>query len=288
MKKFILLLALAAMPLSVKALATSETFDVGDSVSVALYDGYETENKNGIGFHVLKSSGAGERTVTLIYDGIVGGSGTVYDETSTEGSETHEATVVLEQSIAGTVLNQYVNKEGAKWNVESASLLSASDIAYLGITKNAAGAYEIPAKYSFLAPIKATGVPKEMYNYWTSISEDGEKVFAAIYNEERTTDDGVWATLEAQDISSITNNVKFGIRPVVVIDKEYILCNNTKNPTTPNEPENPTPDNPTPDNPTPEGPKTGVEDYIIPLGVVVILASGAAALMKKKNVFNQI
>lgn len=276
MKKFILLLTAIVMPLGVHAMAVSETFDVGDSVSVALYDGYETENKNGIGFHVLKASDSGERTVTLIYDGVIGGSATVYDEAipASTGVEAHDVTTVLEKSVAGTKLNQYVNKEGAKWNVESASLLSLSDIATLGISRNAAGVYEIPAKYSFLAPIKATGLPKEMYNYWTSIEDTtatSTSVLAVIYNEDRTTDDGVWATLESQDITSITNNAKFAIRPVVVIDKEYILCNNTKTPPT-----------------TPDSPKTGVIDYILPLSAVVILAGAASLIMKKKSLFKEI
>ena len=281
MKKFILLLVAVMLPLGVNALAVSESFDVGDSVSVALYDGYETENPNGIGFHVLKSSGAGERTVTLIYDGVIDGSSTVYDEDipSSNDLEAHTPTAVLEQSVAGTVLNQTVNKAGAVWKVDSSSLLSLSDINYLGIQKNALGIYEIPAKYSFLAPIKATGVSAEIYNYWTSIRDDSAtstSVYCVEYNENRASLDDVWATLSSRDITSVTNNSRCGIRPVIVIDKAYILCNNTKNPTTPT--------NPT----TPESPKTGVEDYIIPLGMVALLGTVIVISTKKKNVFNQI
>ncbi len=362
MKKLILLLIAVILPIGVHALAVSETFDVGDSVSVALYDGYETENPNGIGFHVLKSSAAGEATVTLIYDGVVGGSATVYDQANPD--DNHDATAVLEQSVVGTKLNQIINKEGAKWNIESASLLSASDVTYLGLSKNAAGIFEIPAKYSFLAPIKATGVPASMYNYWTQIpdaSASNTSVFAVIYNEARTDANGVWATLESQDITGITNNVEFGIRPVVVIKKEYIICNNSK-----------TPEDPTPvvyyckavdgkyydadgkevteteykeaceqkpickvedgkyydrkgnvvtkaeyeesceaaptckivngkyfdkngkvvtkaeyEESCASSPKTGVEDYILPLGAVVMLAGAAAIIIRKKTMFKE-
>ena len=173
-----------------------------------------------------------------------------------------------------------------------------------------------------------------MYNYWTQIpdaSASNTSVFAVVYNETRTDANGVWATLESQDITGITNNVEFGIRPVVVIKKEYILCNNSK-----------TPDDPTPvkqyckvvdgkyydkngDEVTKEeydkscsslpkckivdgtyydkngnvvtkeeydascasSPKTGVEDYILPLGAVVMLAGAAAIVIRKKTMFKE-
>ena len=282
MRKYILLLITILLPLSVKALAVSETFDVGDSVSVALYDGYKNENENGIGFHVLRASAAGEKTVTLIYDGVIAGSSSVYDETipATNG-EGHEATAVLEEAVIGTKLNQYVNKEGAKWNVETVSLLSESDLAYLGIAKNVVGNYEIPAKYSFLAPIKQEGWPQSNYNYWTMIKDNAAtstSVFYVKYNEnlDKTDTNAIWATIESQDITSITKNATYAIRPVVVIDKEYILCNNSKTPTEPTSEK------------TPESPKTGVEDYLIPLGVVLILASVAVVVTKKKDAFSRI
>ena len=270
MKKVILLLAALAMPLSVSALATSETFNVGDSVSVALYEGYEKDYKNGVGFHVLKESKAGEDTVTLIFDGSIEGSMTVYDEASPD--DNHGASTVLEEAVIGQKLQSLINKEGKKWRIEDkASLLSAADLAYLGINKNAQNQYEIPAKYSFLAPIKGTGMPKELYNYWTSIvdgSATSTSMYMVEYNDERTTDDGVWATLVSKDITSITDNVKGGIRPVVVIKKEYILCNNSKPPVKPVD--------------------TGVSDYILPLAAVLLIAGSAVVYTKKKNVFNQI
>ena len=279
MKKYILLLIALVLPFGVNALAVSETFDVGDSVSVELYDGYENEDPNGIGFHVLRASAAGERTVTLIYDGVIEGSSTVYDQTI---PDTHEAIAVLEQAEIGTKLNQVINKEGAKWNSETATLLSESDLAYLGITKNVVGIYEIPAKYSFLAPIKQEGWPQSNYNYWTMIQDTGAtstSVYYVKYNESLDKSDlnAVWATIESQDITSITNNAEYAIRPVIVIDKKYILCNNTKTTTSS-----------TSNDDTPESPKTGVEDYIIPLGVVLILASAAVIVARKKDSFSRI
>lgn len=269
MKKIILLLTALVMPLSVHALATSETFNVGDSVSVALYEGYESEAANGIGFHVLKESKAGEDTVTLIYDGAIKDSMTIYDEAIPD--ENHFASTVLEESVIGQKLQQLINQEGKRWRIEDqASLLSAADLLSLGITKNANNEYEIPAKYSFLAPDKGDGIPKELYNYWTSIpdgSASTTSVYMVEYNEERTTDDDIWAKIVSKDISSITDNVKGGIRPVVVVKKEYILCNNSK--------------------PT-EAVDTGLTDYILPLAAVLVIAGSAIVYTKKKNAFNQI
>ena len=287
MKKFILLLTIMILPLGVNAMNVSDSFDVGDSVSVNLYDGYQNEDPNGIGFHVLRASAAGEQNVLLIYDGLIDGSPDYYDQTipGSNGVDEHTATVVLEEAHIGTVINKVVNKAGAKWNIVggSASLLQKSDLEYLGIQQNA-GVYEIPAKYEFLAPRILNGVEVDTSNYWTSIQGDTEStVYYVKYNSNRTSLEDAWATLEPVDLSSvITGGEKHGIRPVVFVDKEYILCNNTKNPTTSTTPALST-------NPTePVSPKTGVEDYILPLGIVALVASAIAVYTKKKNVFNQI
>src|SRR5574344_500348 len=99
MKKFLLVLALA-VPFGVNAMATSETFDIGDEVVVALKEG-DTEQTGGRAFHVLKASAAGEETVTLIFDGTA-------DEPRSDGAPTspvvydevmpgeHEPTTILE------------------------------------------------------------------------------------------------------------------------------------------------------------------------------------------------
>jgi len=276
MKKFSLLLLMVMLfPLSVRAkMDYSEEFHVGDSVNVALYSDEETPNneKNGNGFHVIKESKAGEQYVTMIYDGVVSGSPTVYDELIPGQHE--EVTSVYEKAVIGQKLQSAVSPEnGSQWRVLTAGLLSASDLSDLGITKNAEGVYEIPEKYSFLAPIKLAGLQPEMYNYWTSIqdtSADTLSMYCVTYNEERTTDTGVWATLVSKDITSITNSSTCAIRPVVVVDKEYILCNNSKK------------------TETPKNVSTGVEDYILPLTVALVLAGVAVVFVKRNTLFKEI
>jgi hypothetical protein len=232
-------------------------------VSVAL-----KSDDDKVGFHVLKESKSGETTVTLIYDGVLDGSGTVYDETRPD--DNHDATSVLEQSVVGQALYNVVYAEDAKWRVENVSLLSSDDLTNLGITKNSNGVYEITEKYSFLAPIKVAGLSSEMYNYWTQIQDTSAattSMYCVTYNEDRTESTGVWGTLTSNDITSITNNSKCAIRPVVVIDKAYILCNNTK---------------------TPPNVETGISNYIIPLAGVLLITCGAIVLTKKKTVFKKI
>ncbi len=261
MKKLFLLL-IVLLPLSVNAMAYSETFRVGDSVTVGL----KSDDDN-VGFHVLKESASGETYVTLIYDGVIEGSPSVYDESNPD--ENYEATYILDNSIVGKKLQEVINKDGAKWRVESARLLNENDLSNLNIRKNDAGIYEISEKYSFLAPVKDSNVTSEMYNYWTSIRNTNSAttaMYCVTYNDNRTEDTGVWATLESKDITSITNNSTCAIRPVVVIDKAYILCNNT----------------------VPENVKTGVKDYIIPLSALLITASALIVISKKKTVFKEI
>lgn len=263
MKKYFILLLVVLLPLSVNAMAYSETFDVGDSVTVGL-----KSDEDNTGFHVLKESQAGETTVTLIYDGVIEGSATVYDETNPD--ENHDASVLLDESIVGQKLINLINADGAKWRVETARLLNESDLNNLGITKDDNGLYEINKKYSFLAAIKINGLEPEMYNYWTSIVDESASS-AAVYcvtdNASRSSDNEALSTLVSMDITSVTNNSKCAIRPVVVIDKAYILCNNTKTPTPVD---------------------TGVADYIIPLSFVLIAAVSAVVATKKKSAFQKI
>ena len=263
MKKYLIILFVVLLPLNVKAMAYSESFDVGDSVTVGL----KSDDDN-VGFHVLKASASGETTVTLIYDGVIAGSATVYDETRPD--DNHDASYLLEESIVGQKLNSIVNADDAKWRVENARLLNESDLLNLGISKNANGVYEINKDYSFLGAIKIDGLSPELYNYWTSIVDETAgttSLYCVTNNESRTSDDDVWSTLVSMDITSITNNSQCAIRPVVVIDKAYILCNNTK---------------------TPPNVKTGVSDYIIPLAGVLLVASIAILSTKKKTAFREI
>lgn len=273
MKKYLFsLMTFLLLPIMVDAMAVSETFYVGDSVSVGIVNDNDNE-----GFHVMFDSGPNDQTVTLIYDGVLPGSSTVYDETNP--ATNHDATVNFNESVAYQVLNNTINKEGAKWRVETASILSSNDLQKLGITKNTSGIYEIPAKYSFLAPIKINGLDASVYNYWTSISEGDDSVYCVAYNENRTDDNGVWATLDLKDITSTTNNPKCGVRPVVVVDKKYINCNNTRPSTTTTNPVQTVPS---------ENVNTGVEDYLLPLVSIILIAGLTVWATKKKELFQDI
>lgn len=275
MKKLLMMLLITLLiPAGVNAMAVSESFYVGDSVSVGIIN----DEEPGIAFHVIADSGPNDQTVTLIYDGILDGSSTVYDESNP--ADNHDATVNFNESIAYQVLNKAINKEGAKWRVETASILSKDDLTKLGITKNSAGIYEITDKYSFLAPIKLNGVSSDIYNYWTSISEGNDSVYCVTLDENNTSLKGTLATLELKDITSITNSPKCGIRPVVVVDKKYILCNNTRPSTSTTTTEKPTTPN--------ENVKTGVEDYLLPLVSIILIAGITIAVTKKKEVFQDI
>ena len=254
-------------------MAVSETFDVGDNVSVAITDEYDLNDTKGISFYVLKASKAGETTVTLIYDGTLSGSSTVYDE-AIPGE--HDATSELEQAAIWTKIQTATTN----WNSDNIRLLDESDLASLSIVKNAAGTYEIGEKYSFLAPTKLDGLPDAThYNYWTMI-EDTSAATTSMYcvtlNENRTNENDAVATLQSNDITSTTNNTKCAIKPVIVIDKKYILCNNTKTPPT------------TTPTTTPTNVKTGVEDYILPFMSIIIVSAIAVVLTKNKSVFKNI
>ena len=278
MKKIILLLLAISFPITVSAMSYEDVFHVGDSVNVALYSDEDVPSTsqssdgsyNGNGFHVLKESAAGDAYVTLIYDGVVAGSPTVYDQTRPDDNYTASAN--YETSVVKRALDEVVAGTNP-WRVVTADLLSANDLTNLGITPNAAGIYEVPAKYSFLAPIKLTGLTTDMYNYWTKIQDtsvtDSVAVYCVTYNESRTDNDGIWATLESKDITSTQSNSTCAIRPVVVVDKQYILCNNSQTP-------------------TPENVKTGVKDYIIPLFSVALIAGLSIVLLKKQSLFKEI
>lgn len=283
MKKLLILLLVMCLPLIVNAQVFNENdeFYVGDSVNVALFSDNDVPSNskssdgthNGNGFHVLKDSKAGEKTVTLIYDGTIEGSPMVYDESNTEKS--HEATAILENSLIGQQLNSIINAEGKKWRVEDYSLLTASDLSNLNITKNSDGIYEIPAKYSFLAPIKVEGViDKTYYNYWTSIQDQSAtstSIYCVSYNEDRTTEDGVWATLVSKDITKESEKEKCAIRPVVIVNKEYILSINNRKLKS-----------------AEKNVTTGIIDYFLPLASVIVISGLLIAITKRKELFKTI
>ena len=79
--------------------------------------------------------------------------------------------------------------------------------------------------------------------------------------------------LESKTIGDVSNNPKCAVRPVVVVKKEYILCNNSKPKTTTTKPENV---------------ETGVEDYYLPLGIVMGVSILGYLVLRKKNVFSKL
>lgn len=276
MKKVILLLiGLMSIPFSVDAMAVSESFDLRDSVSINLYGKEDTTDLKGIGGHVIAESKAGETTVKILLDATIGQD--VFDSEEEEG---HTLTNVFEEAYIKTFINKYAQEKGWVDIAESRRLLSIDDLTTLGINKNSNNIYEILGKNSFAAPIPSTAEQPFMYNYWTMITANEDEVYVAKYTENRTGDgdNDVWATIEPVDISAFTEAAggsKYAVRPVIEIDKKWILCNNSKTPETP-EPGKP------------ESPATGVEDIILPL-TGILLGFGAIALVtSKKNLFKQI
>ena len=270
MKRFLLVLALS-VPFGVNAMATSETFDIGDEVVVALKDG-DTEQTGGRAFHVLKASAAGEETVTLIFDGTA-------DEPRSDGAPTspvvydevypgeHEPTTILEKAY---IYNSLM--EGTKsWRVESKRLLTTDDLKALGLDKT------ITKDYAWLVPVvKSSVLQAEDSNYWTQSAADDSttdspKVYCVTASSDKS--NGVYATLESKTIGDVNNNPKCAVRPVVVVKKEYILCNNSKPKTTATKPENV---------------ETGVEDYYLPLGIVMGVSILGYLVLRKKNVFSKL
>lgn len=269
MKKLILFLFIVLAPFSVNAMAVSETFDVGDSISVALT---ENDTEIGKGFHVLRESKAGEETVTAIADGTVTDkrsdglpvSPSIYDETMIG---THDATTVRE--------NAYINNsliEGTKsWRVVDRRLLTVEDLQALGIDK------DIKKKYAWLSPlILSDALLPEDYNYWTQSAAsdsttDSPKVYCVTRNESATGsgEDVVYASLVSKSIGDPTNNPKCAVRPVIVVKKEYIICNNSK--TTTKKPE--------------QNVDTGVEDYFLPLGLITLITACGYFVVHSKNLF---
>lgn len=246
------------IPISVNAMEYSDTFAIGDEIVVNI-----TASNESAVFNVIKESIAGEELVTAIFSGVpIPGSPSIYDEPY----EDHEATSDIDNAYINTILTAGTTS----WtNPTIIRLLTLADLDNMGITKNPLGTYEIKESHKFLAPIKTWAVSNpDGYNYWTKsadTSAENTSVFCVKYNEERGEGD-VYASLESLDITSNTNNHECAIRPVIVIDKSYIDCNNSQ-PTTP---------------------KTGMTEYVLPLMALVTLAGGALLLIKRKDIFKQI
>ena len=222
MKKILIsLMCILLLPLSVNAVASSESFNVGDRVAVNIKGPSDRTQ-----FYVIKDSKPGDNYVWMIYYAVIEGSSTIYDG---DIPDEHEATGVLENAVINTALLEGT----ASWiNAEEIRLLMEADLAPMGITKGASGKYEIKANRFFMAPILIPEVQAAMwergYDYWTQIYETKEngdvEVYAVTYNNDYNGDTLTpMAYLTPQNISTITGP-KYVIRPVVKVDKQYIDC----------------------------------------------------------------
>ena len=268
MKKIIYLFILSlVMPFAVFAMDNSEVFDIGDSVTVS-FDGGTTR----LGFHVIKNSAAGETTATLFFDGVIA--------THDADGNIKEAQVVyqlpdstgtasqFDGSYVQKVLNEAITE--AKWIINgSARLLEENDLVNLGIAKDNDKTYTILTKYDFMKPKSFESAPSvTTTDYWTQISDGTDKVYA-VTKDGADSNAGISAKIKSYSVDPVTTTANYSIRPVVVVNKEYILCNNTKGVNVPNV-------------------ETGVEDYVLLLAGVASVATILYVSVKKKNKFQEI
>ena len=272
MKKLLLfLIGILFLPLSVEAMDVSEPFNIGDRVRVLL------ENDNdGVEFFVIKQSVAYDSYVWLILNQNIedesGHSITVFDEII---PGEHENLTIWEQTIAHEVLMNATQN----WRSEVTRLLQEEDLVDLGLKKNSTtGEYEIMANRRELAPIVLSEYPtldnpKSAYNYWTQIyDEEAENtsVFAVIINEDYNGDTLTpMAYVRSHDITSITDNYEFVLRPVIRIHKMYIDCKIG-------------------DSTTVASPPTG--EVTMPFEIISLIVIGGVAyyLVRKKDMFEKI
>lgn len=268
MKKIVYLFILSLiMPFTVLAMDNSEVFDIGDDVTVS-FDGGKTR----LGFHVLKNSAAGETNVTLFFDGVVAthdANGNikegqvVYQLPDSTGTPSQ-----FDGSYVQKVLNEAISE--AKWIINgSARLLEENDLVNLGIAKDNDKTYTILTKYDFMKPKSFESAPAiTTTDYWTQISDGTDKVYA-VTKTGADSNAGISAKIISYNVDPVTTTANYSIRPVVVVNKEYILCNNTKGVNVPNV-------------------DTGVEDYVLLLVGVASIATIFYVSVKKKNKFQEI
>lgn len=261
MKRFMItLLVLVMMPCMANAMSVEEEFNIGDSVSVS-FNG-KTDSENLIGFHVLRESKAGESYVTLIYDGIVSehdSAGNVINaQVNYQLVGTTENSSQFQGSNVQTILNRIVSSEG--WILaSSARLLEREDLTSLGIDVTST---VIPKKYDFLRPVSIESAPSvNTTDYWTEIASGSNSVYVV----SKSSDSGVAADLVLKNVDDV--NSVASIKPVVVVNKEYIHCNNSKTTTSVD---------------------TGVEDYFVVFGSLVALATIGYVGFKRRDAFQNI
>ena len=255
MKKVLLIMLSILLPLSVSAMDYSSEFDIGDSVSVS-FNG-KTDSKNLIGFHVLNGSSSGETTVTLVYDGVLAthdASGNIKEAQIAFQTPDTSATTNASQfagSNAKRFLDEAVKEQG--W--------------ILAITKDADGTFTIPTKYDFLRPVDFdSAINSSTTDYWTQIADGANNVYV-VTKEGTDKANNISAKIVSKIADPVSGSSTYSIKPVIVVDKQYIACNNTK---------------------TPNNVPTGVEDYYYILGGTLLLASIGYVVSKKKNAFQNI
>ncbi|MDD2409464.1 MAG: hypothetical protein PHD03_01940 [Bacilli bacterium] len=272
MKKcFILVTTLLFIPISVNAAEYTDTFKIGDRLEVFIVNDQVKKE-----FHVIRPSATGEQYVWMMLNGNVENyddyrnSITVYDQTL---PGEHEATTVLEDALP--VYNVLINGTTG-WRIEGTPrLLNAEDLTVLGINISTSGKYEIMGDRNFIAPTKTDAFPDPSgYNYWTQIADSSAtnaSVFAVTYNESYNGDSLTpVATLESYNITSVTENPEFIVRPVVKVDKKYIDCIIS-------------------DSTTPVG-NVKTSEVKMPIEAIAIIgvATLAYILIRKKDIFNKI
>ena len=272
MKKIlIILLAIGVMlmPLNTLALDNESTFSVGDSVSVS-FNG-QTNSQNLIGFHVLKASSAGESTVTLVYDGIMA--------THDSAGNIKEAQVLYQtpdtatgnaSEFAGSNVKRFLDEAVAEYGwilASSARLLEASDLTSLGISKDADGTYTIPTKYDFLRPADFdSAYSTTATDYWTQITSGTSNVYIVTKDGTDKTNN-ISAKIVTKSVDPVTSSNNYSVKPVVVVNKQYIVCNNSKKS---------------------ENVQTGIEDYFLLFGGIIALSTIGYVASKKKDAFQNI
>lgn len=271
-KVFVLIATLLFIPVSVNAAEYTDTFKIGDRLEVFIVNDQEKKE-----FHVIRPSAAGEQYVWMMLNGNVENdddyrnSITVYDQVIP--GEYDQVTTVLEDALP--IYNVLINGTQG-WRYEGVPrLLNAEDLTVLGINLGTSGKYEIMGDRSFIAPTKTDEYPDPAgYNYWTQIADTSAtnaSVFAVTFNESYNGDSLTpVATLESYDITSVTENSQFLVRPVVKVDKQYIDCIIS-------------------DSTTPVGNvKTSEAKMPIEAIAIIGIASLAYILIRKKDIFSKI
>lgn len=271
-KVFVLIATLLFIPVSVNAAEYTDTFKIGDRLEVFIVNDQEKKE-----FHVIRPSAAGEQYVWMMLHTNVENTDdyrnsiTVYDQV--RPGEYDQVTTVLEDALP--IYNVLINGTQG-WRIEGVPrLLNAEDLTVLGINLGTSGKYEIMGDRSFLSPTKTDQVTDPtMYNYWTQIantSATNPSVFAVTFNESYNGDSLTpVATLESYDITSVTENPQFIVRPVVKVDKQYIDCIISDTTTTVG------------------NVKTSEVKMPIEAIAIIGIASLAYILIRKKDIFNKI